>query len=113
MREYFEEETHFETYKGESNMSIGANCSILLALLLDLTYDPKAVPAVEKVSKFLASEWLNADKPVKDKWVSLSNRTVRGSVRDIDQICLECIRVLLHHAPCPSIHEINSMLGGR
>ena len=72
MREQFETETHFETYRSESNESLSANCSILLALLLDLKHNPAAVPTVEKVSKYLATKWLNADGPVKDKWVSFA-----------------------------------------
>ncbi|KAL8823523.1 MAG: hypothetical protein Q9191_005776 [Dirinaria sp. TL-2023a] len=69
MREQFETATHFETYRNESSGSLSANCSLLLALLLDLQQDPGAVSAIEKVSKYLASKWFNACGPVKDKWV--------------------------------------------
>lgn len=76
MRERFEKETHFETYAGESNISISANCSILLALPLNLKYDSNAVSAIGKVSEFLVAQWLNADRPIKDKWVILPHQNV-------------------------------------
>ena len=72
MRDQFETKTHFETYKSESNESLSANCNILLALLLDLKYDSGAISAIEKVSKYLATKWFNADGLVKDKWVGYS-----------------------------------------
>ena len=36
---------------------------------MDLKYNPEAVSAIEKVSKYLATNWFKADEPVKDKWV--------------------------------------------
>lgn len=77
--EEFETETHFETYKNESNESLSANCSILLAFLLDLNHNIGAVSAIEKVSRYLASIWFNANGPVKDKWVG--SETVQGAHR--------------------------------
>lgn len=69
LSEQFETETHFETYKNESNESLSANCSILLAFLLDLKNNNGNVCAIEKLSRYLATKWFNADGPVKDKWV--------------------------------------------
>lgn len=52
--------------------SLSANCNTLLALLLDLKNDPGAAPAIAKVSMYLANAWLDADGPIKDKWVTPS-----------------------------------------
>ncbi|KAL8832626.1 MAG: hypothetical protein Q9191_000142 [Dirinaria sp. TL-2023a] len=68
LRRHFETKTHFETYKNEGSESLSANCSLLLALLLDIKNDPDAFPAIEKVSLFVVTKWFNAGGSVKDKW---------------------------------------------
>lgn len=70
LREHFETDTHFETYRSESLQSLSANCNILLALLLDIQNQPEATTAIVKVAYYLATKWFEAYGPIQDKWVS-------------------------------------------
>lgn len=59
---------HFQTYLGERNVSLSANCNILKAILADPGF-PKYESDIWAITSYLCDSWWNG--AVKDKWVSL------------------------------------------
>ena len=65
----FEDKTHFRCFEMERNLSLSANCNVLLALIEDVQGVQKYGLQIEKILNLLCGAWWGGRGRLMDKWV--------------------------------------------